>query len=166
MVCGSRARVRLFAAHADAYLWYVGRGHEFPYLQRMLMRTSGMWHRYNYVPPPDKRHVFTNATEDALHLLNCLLTYDPNRRISARDALNHRYFRTSPSPCPIDQLPRPAPKQKAKEKENSTSPSTLQRWASLQLVTSNPLNPSRWMQSDDCTTCGNQTCNHLLPAFK
>eukprot|EP00708_Paratrimastix_pyriformis_P003057 GAFH01001823.1.p1 GENE.GAFH01001823.1~~GAFH01001823.1.p1 ORF type:complete len:393 (-),score=98.96 GAFH01001823.1:237-1391(-) len=37
-------------------------------------------------------------------LSRCLL-YDPRRRITARDALNHPYFRDAPLPKPIDLMP-------------------------------------------------------------
>lgn len=48
------------------------------------------------------------ASEDALDLLSRLLAFDPARRLSAADALQHRYFRNAPEPTPPGQLPRPA----------------------------------------------------------
>ena len=36
---------------------------------------------------------FMPACPEGLDLLNKLLVYDPNRRISAKEALNHRYFK-------------------------------------------------------------------------
>ncbi|KAG8471231.1 hypothetical protein KFE25_009652 [Diacronema lutheri] len=40
-------------------------------------------------------------TDRGLELLNAMLTYDPERRISARDALAHAYFREEPPPKPM-----------------------------------------------------------------
>lgn len=48
------------------------------------------------------------ASEDALDLLSRLLAFDPARRITAAEALRHRYFRSAPEPTPPDKLPRPA----------------------------------------------------------
>lgn len=38
-------------------------------------------------------NIYTNADADALHLLTSLLQFDPNRRISAAAALDHKYFK-------------------------------------------------------------------------
>lgn len=38
-------------------------------------------------------------------LLNRMLTYDPAKRITARDALRHRYFREVPLPLPLIEMP-------------------------------------------------------------
>lgn len=40
-------------------------------------------------------------TDSGLELLNAMLTYDPERRISARDALAHPYFAEDPPPKPV-----------------------------------------------------------------
>jgi cell division cycle 2-like protein len=37
-------------------------------------------------------------TSKGFDLLSRLLAYDPNQRISAREALNHEYFKESPLP--------------------------------------------------------------------
>lgn len=50
----------------------------------------------------------SQASEDVLDLLSRMVAFDPARRISAADALNHRYFRSQPPPTPSAQLPRPA----------------------------------------------------------
>ena len=73
------------------------------------------------------RDLFTAATADALNLLSKCLTYDPKRRISAKDvrsplamkksaiysvdqALYHPYFSASPYPTHPSKLPKPAKK--------------------------------------------------------
>merc|ERR1712032_487597 len=40
--------------------------------------------------------IFTAAPNDAISLLRSLLTLDPNRRFSARQALDHPYFINDP----------------------------------------------------------------------
>lgn len=44
-------------------------------------------------------------TDRGLELLNAMLTYDPDRRISARDALAHPYFSEDPPPKPLSLGP-------------------------------------------------------------
>uniref|UniRef100_A0A1D1XSK4 Cyclin-dependent kinase D-1 n=1 Tax=Anthurium amnicola TaxID=1678845 RepID=A0A1D1XSK4_9ARAE len=65
---------------------------------------------YQYVPAPPLRSLFPNASDDALDLLLKMLTYDPKTRISAQQALEHRYFTAIPAPTKPTLLPRPAPK--------------------------------------------------------
>lgn len=48
--------------------------------------------------------LFAGASADALDLLSGLLALDPNRRPTARQALEHAYFRKYPAPTPIAQL--------------------------------------------------------------
>lgn len=53
----------------------------------------------------DNKHL---ATEDALHLLNCMLVYDHQKRITAKEAMAHHYFQ---------QIRADEEKRKEKEKE-------------------------------------------------
>ena len=39
-----------------------------------------------------KENEIENISDSAIDLLKLLLTYDPNERISAKDALNHDFF--------------------------------------------------------------------------
>ena len=51
------------------------------------------------------------ASDEALDLLSRMMTFDASRRISAADALQHRYFRSDPPPSTLDQLPKPHRRQ-------------------------------------------------------
>lgn len=45
------------------------------------------------------RQRFRYITESGLDLLSRLLTYDPEQRITAEEALEHPYFTESPAPA-------------------------------------------------------------------
>eukprot|EP00873_Tetraselmis_striata_P046265 jgi/Tetstr1/466529/TSEL_011035.t2 len=64
---------------------------------------------------PALRTIFKDASDEALELLAQMVQFDPNRRISAKDALNHRFFTTAPLPTPPHKLPRPASKPREDE---------------------------------------------------
>lgn len=59
-------------------------------------------------PKTPLRLLFTAASSDALDLLSRLLTYNPLKRISALDALNHNYFSALPWPTHPANLPKTA----------------------------------------------------------
>jgi cyclin-dependent kinase 7 len=46
---------------------------------------------YQYVAAPSPRSLFPMASDDALDLLSKMFTYDPKARITAHQALDHRY---------------------------------------------------------------------------
>jgi len=65
----------------------------------------------DYVPfqsqiRPPLRSIFTAASDDALDLLDRMLTFNPVKRITAKEALEHFYFKTSPRPTEPIKLPR------------------------------------------------------------
>ncbi|EMR10059.1 hypothetical protein PNEG_01811 [Pneumocystis murina B123] len=58
---------------------------------------------------------FSNQTTTTKDLINCLLTYNPEKRISAKAALNHEYFQESPlaqDPSLLPTFPEIRNKQK------------------------------------------------------
>lgn len=60
----------------------------------------------NFPPGPNRlREAFPDLSPDAFDLMDRMLTYDPKKRITAREALEHEYFRTDPLPMPIDAMP-------------------------------------------------------------
>jgi len=59
---------------------------------------------------PPLRQLFTTAPPEALDLLQKLLAFDPNKRLSAADALKHAYFSSRPFATPFPDLPRPTQK--------------------------------------------------------
>jgi cyclin-dependent kinase 12/13 len=55
--------------------------------------------------PRKLRERFRNFKKEALDLVDALLTMDPTKRMSAKDALDHDYFWTDPMPCNPSELP-------------------------------------------------------------
>lgn len=72
---------------------------------------------YVAFPPqakPPLKSIFNAAPDDALDLLERMLTFDPLRRITAREALSHPYFSSNlPRPTTPEKLPRPDPERLA-----------------------------------------------------
>ncbi|KAL2462837.1 Cyclin-dependent kinase D-3 [Forsythia ovata] len=68
---------------------------------------------YQYVPGQSLRTLFPMASDDALDLLSKMFMYDPKARISAQQALEHRYFSSVPPPTEPALLPRPPPKKES-----------------------------------------------------
>ncbi|GAA5902496.1 hypothetical protein JCM5296_006433 [Sporobolomyces johnsonii] len=58
-------------------------------------------------PKNDMRALFSAASPEAIDLLQRLLTYDPRKRITAKDALHHPFFHTTPRPTVPSKLPKP-----------------------------------------------------------
>ncbi|CAA2957025.1 cyclin-dependent kinase D-3-like [Olea europaea subsp. europaea] len=68
---------------------------------------------YQYVPGQPLRTLFPMASDDGLDLLSKMFMYDPKGRISAQQALEHRYFSSVPPPTEPASLPRPPPKKES-----------------------------------------------------
>jgi len=62
---------------------------------------------YGKQPKQDLRMLFSAASADAIDLLQKLLTFDPRKRITAKDALYHAWFRAAPAPTRPGMLPKP-----------------------------------------------------------
>lgn len=77
---------------------------------------------YQYVPGQPLRTLFPMASEDCLDLLSKMFTYDPKVRISAQQALEHRYFSSTPPPTEPALLPRPAPKKETYTNASDCNP--------------------------------------------
>jgi cell division cycle 2-like protein len=65
-------------------------------------------HQYNLLRKKFPATSFTGSpvlSDSGLDLLNKLLTYDPEKRINAEDALNHEWFREVPLPKSKEFMP-------------------------------------------------------------
>jgi cyclin-dependent kinase 7 len=74
---------------------------------------------YQHVLAPPLRTLFPMATDDALDLLSKMFTYDPKARITAHQALEHRYFTSVPAPTKPLLLPRPPKKGDTKQADSN-----------------------------------------------
>ncbi|KAI3749142.1 hypothetical protein L2E82_19749 [Cichorium intybus] len=74
---------------------------------------------YQYVPGQPLRTLFPMASDDAVDLLSKMFAYDPKVRISAQQALEHRYFSSGPPPTEPALLPRPPPKKESVDSKTS-----------------------------------------------
>ncbi|TNY24418.1 kinase-like domain-containing protein [Rhodotorula diobovata] len=63
--------------------------------------------KFDPKPRSDLGSLFSAASPEAIDLLQKTLLYDPRKRITAREALHHPYFHTSPRPTPTRLLPKP-----------------------------------------------------------
>lgn len=101
---------------------------------------------YQYSPPQPFRSLFPQASEDCLDLLQRMFTYDPKQRISAQQALEHRYFKTEPSATPPHMLRRPS------RPENPPRPPELQSPSGP--IVFSPPNKARRLFDGDIRTAG------------
>ncbi|KAJ2117493.1 TFIIH complex serine/threonine-protein kinase subunit kin28 [Coemansia sp. RSA 922] len=78
-----------------------------------------MGFNFEKFPKPLFSDLFRGSSEDAVDLMNKMLTFNPVQRISAADALQHPYFRNLPRPTAPAKLPRP--QQNMAEEEEETA---------------------------------------------
>ncbi|KAL0090341.1 kinase-like domain-containing protein [Phycomyces blakesleeanus] len=73
------------------------------------MSTLTDYVQFKVFPKVPLRQYFTAAGSDALDLLDKMLVFDPNKRWTTEECLQHSYFRNSPLPTTPEKLPRKAP---------------------------------------------------------
>ncbi|KAJ2557693.1 TFIIH complex serine/threonine-protein kinase subunit kin28 [Coemansia sp. RSA 1933] len=78
-----------------------------------------MGFNFEKYPKPSLADLFHGASEDALDLMNRMLTYNPVTRITAAEALQHPYFRNFPRPTRPAKLPRPRQAAVVDSEQNS-----------------------------------------------
>lgn len=80
---------------------------------------------YQYAAPQPLRKVFPGVSDDAIDLLSKMFAYDPKVRITAQQALEHRYFSSAPAPTDPAKLRRPAPKSRVSDLMSQDGPTVL-----------------------------------------
>ena len=83
------------------------------------MRSLPMFVEFEEFAGTPFKTLFTAVSDEAIDLLSKMLVYDPAKRISAAEALNHPWFTTGVKPTPIDQLPLPTKLTGEPAKESS-----------------------------------------------
>ena len=75
---------------------------------------------FSHQPYNSLRQKFPYITEACYDLLNSMLTYDPKKRITASQALEHNYFKESPRMKDIDLMPTWPASHEGKKKKNGS----------------------------------------------
>ncbi|CAH4036400.1 cyclin-dependent kinase 20-like [Pieris brassicae] len=58
-------------------------------------------------PPMSWTEILPGVEPDAVNFIKSFLLYDEKKRISAKEALRHSWFRTKPTPTNLEDMPRP-----------------------------------------------------------
>ncbi|KAL7417346.1 kinase-like domain-containing protein [Mrakia frigida] len=73
------------------------------------LKTLPDYVQLDFVPRKPWHLHFSAASPDAITMLKGFLAYNPNKRVSAKEALLNPYFHTSPYPTHPSKLPLPTP---------------------------------------------------------
>ncbi|XP_050675369.1 cyclin-dependent kinase 20 [Leptidea sinapis] len=90
-------------------------------LQHLGTPTEETWPRhcelpdYNKItfpesPPMSWTDILPGVEPEAIHLVKSFILYDEKRRIPAKQALHHPWFRSRPFPTPLSEMPKPTGK--------------------------------------------------------
>ncbi|KAL0483465.1 cyclin-dependent kinase CDK7 [Acrasis kona] len=121
------------------------------------MRSLPNFIEFDEVPKPNLKQVFTAATPDAIDLISKMFTFDPNKRITAKEALSHPYFSNQPKPTAPHDLPLP---KKVFETESASASKTIV--ASTTLTVPQPSrvsSTSKVLNFDDISNAGDDSLN-------
>ncbi|CAG9565451.1 unnamed protein product [Danaus chrysippus] len=87
-------------------------------LQRLGTPTEETWPKHSELPdyhkitfpessPMPWTELLPGVEPDAIHLIKSFILYDAQKRISAKEALNHPWFHTKPLPAALEDMPKP-----------------------------------------------------------
>ena len=114
-----------------------------------------------YVPPPSLRDTFPNETDEAIDLLKQMLAYDPNKRLTAAQALEHAYFHTKPAALPYEQLPKRFVPPNAREVDES--PDNARGATNRQSLSGPKTGEKRRLDDDDAPGTSDSTDPNFRP---
>eukprot|EP00471_Norrisiella_sphaerica_P010326 CAMPEP_0184504198 /NCGR_PEP_ID=MMETSP0113_2-20130426/52335_1 /TAXON_ID=91329 /ORGANISM="Norrisiella sphaerica, Strain BC52" /LENGTH=150 /DNA_ID=CAMNT_0026893821 /DNA_START=591 /DNA_END=1043 /DNA_ORIENTATION=+ len=78
---------------------------------RRNLKLSEMYEDWGKTEPVPWSVLFPTASKAAVDLLKKLLRFNPNKRLTAAEALRHEYFSSSPPPTPLERMPTVKSKQ-------------------------------------------------------
>jgi serine/threonine protein kinase len=88
------------------------------------MKSLPNYIEYEDCPKVPLKSLFVAASDDALDLLSKMLVYDPNKRITATEALEHPYFKNQPRPSLNKDLPLPQKVKKNRDEKIQVQPAS------------------------------------------
>jgi len=118
------------------------------------MRTLPNFIEFEEVAKPNLRQVFTAASPDAIDLLSKMLMFDPNKRITAKEALAHPYFINQPKPTAAHDLPLPKKVYNTEGANSATKPTST-----LLTVPGSRTKSSKALNFDEMSTAGDESLN-------